>query len=65
MGGGSQFHWRRLWIVSSFGSSVIHSDGTVEGFDEDKANIPDESVSSVAGDADGNNWMAAFDGLLK
>lgn len=54
-----------LWIVSSFGSSVIHADGTVEGFDEDLANIPDENVSAVAGDPDGNIWMAAFDGLLK
>ncbi|HNT74417.1 MAG TPA: hypothetical protein PKH77_05290 [Anaerolineae bacterium] len=54
-----------LWVVSSFGSSVIHADGTIEGFDEDLANIPDESVSAVAGDAAGNIWMAAFDGLLK
>jgi ligand-binding sensor domain-containing protein len=53
------------WVVSSFGVSVIHADGSITPYDEDLANIPDENVSAVAGDADGNVWLAAFDGLLK
>jgi ligand-binding sensor domain-containing protein len=53
------------WIVSSFGVSVIHADGSVTPYDEDIGNIPDENVSAVAGDAEGNVWLAAFDGLLK
>ena len=53
------------WIVSSFGVSVIHADGSVTPYDEDIGNIPDESVAAVAGDAEGNVWLAAFDGLLK
>jgi ligand-binding sensor domain-containing protein len=54
-----------LWIVSSFGVSTVHADGSVSPYDEDLTNIPDENVSAVAGDADGNVWLAAFDGLLK
>jgi ligand-binding sensor domain-containing protein len=53
------------WIVSSFGVSVIHADGSVTIYDEDIGNIPDENVSAVAGDAEGNVWLAAFDGLMK
>jgi ligand-binding sensor domain-containing protein len=54
-----------LWIVSSFGVSVVHSDGSVTPYDEDLGNIPDENVAAVAGDADGNVWLAAFDGLMR
>jgi ligand-binding sensor domain-containing protein len=54
-----------LWIVSSFGVSVVHADGSVDAYDEDTTDIPDENVSAVAGDAQGNVWLAAFDGLLK
>ncbi|MDY7080121.1 MAG: hypothetical protein SXV54_24840 [Chloroflexota bacterium] len=53
------------WVVSSFGVSVIHADGSVTPYDEDLGNIPDENVTAVAGDAEGNVWLAAFDGLLK
>ncbi len=51
--------------MSSFGVSVIHADGSVTPYDEDIGNIPDENVMSVAGDAEGNVWLAAFDGLMK
>jgi ligand-binding sensor domain-containing protein len=53
------------WIVSSFGVSVIHADGSVTPYKEDIGNIPEENVSAVAGDADGNVWLATFEGLLK
>jgi len=54
-----------LWVVSSFGFSIVHPDGSVEGFDEDSANTPDEDIAAVAGDADGNVWLVGFDGILK
>ncbi len=54
-----------IWVVSSFGESVIHADGSVTGFSEDLENIPDENVMSIAADAEGNIWLAAFDGLMK
>ena len=54
-----------IWVVSSFGVSTIHADGTISGYTETLGNIPDENVQSVAGDARGNVWLAAFDGLLK
>ncbi|MDY6876579.1 MAG: hypothetical protein SWK90_10330 [Chloroflexota bacterium] len=53
------------WVVSSFGVSVIHADGSVTSYDEEIGNIPDENVAAVAGDAEGNVWLAAFDGLMK
>ena len=53
------------WVVSSFGVSVIHADGSITPYLEDESDIPDENVSAVAGDAEGNVWLAAFDGLLK
>ncbi len=53
------------WIVSSFGVSVIHADGSITPYDEDIGNIPEENVAAVAGDADGNVWLATFEGLLK
>ncbi|MEW5872280.1 MAG: hypothetical protein AB1894_23660 [Chloroflexota bacterium] len=54
-----------IWVVSSFGESVIHEDGTVTGYSEKLENIPDENISGVAVDANGDIWLAAFDGLLK
>jgi ligand-binding sensor domain-containing protein len=53
------------WIVSSFGVSVIHADGSVTPYLEDESDIPDEHVAAVAVDAEGNVWLAAFDGLMK
>jgi ligand-binding sensor domain-containing protein len=43
----------------------IKADGTFVPFTEDLGNIPDDNVEAVAGDAKGNVWLAAFDGLMK
>lgn len=53
------------WVVSSFGVTQIKADGTFVPFTEDLGNIPDDNVAAVVGDANGNVWLAAFDGLLK
>ncbi len=53
------------WVVSSFGVTQIKADGSLAPFTEDLGNIPDDDVEAVAGDADGNVWLAAFDGLMK
>jgi len=53
------------WVVSGFGVSVIHADGSITTYDEETSDIPDETVRSIAADADGNIWLAGFDGLLK
>jgi ligand-binding sensor domain-containing protein len=53
------------WVVSSFGVTQIKADGTFVPYTEDLGNIPDDNVEAVAGDASGNVWLAAFDGLMK
>lgn len=54
-----------IWAVSGFGVSVIHADGSITAYDEETSDIPDETVRSIAADADGNIWLAGFDGLTK
>lgn len=56
---------KETWVVSSFGVSAIQADGKVTAYTEQAGNIPDENVEAVAGDAQGNVWLAAFDGLMK
>jgi ligand-binding sensor domain-containing protein len=53
------------WVVSNFGVTQIKADGTFVPFTEDLGNIPDDDVEAVVGDASGNVWLAAFDGLMK
>jgi len=53
------------WVVSGFGVSVIHADGSVTAYDEDSSDIPSEDVSSIAAAEDGSIWLAGWDGLLK
>lgn len=53
------------WVVSNFGVTQIKADGTFVPFTEDLGNIPDDNVEAVVGDANGNVWLAAFDGLMK
>jgi ligand-binding sensor domain-containing protein len=53
------------WVVSNFGVTQIKADGTFVPFTEDLGNIPDDDIEAVVGDAAGNVWLAAFDGLLK
>lgn len=55
-----------IWIVGPFGLSVVQiDDGSVTTYDEDNSDIPDENTSGVAIDANGDVWLAAFDGLIK
>jgi ligand-binding sensor domain-containing protein len=54
-----------LWIVSSFGVSIVHADGSIDTYQEETSDIPDQNVFSVVGDAEGNVWLGAFDGLIK
>jgi ligand-binding sensor domain-containing protein len=53
------------WVVSNFGVTQIKADGTFVPFTEDLGNIPDDGIEAVVGDANGNVWLATFDGLMK
>ena len=54
-----------VWVTSPTGVSVIHADGSVTPYKEDEGDIPDENVAAIAGDGEGNVWLAALDGLIK